>query len=226
MKHWLKLMALFFMGLTLVAQREVDLNIETEQAKSPQHISVRLNLGALLNTLNGGIGFSLDLPLSKRWSIEGELGPIFYGTLTSFKNESHDGLRTQVSLKYFPNSTGNDNFPYIKLMFKYNRAVSKRYFTTISLDGNFSKEQLLEGNLKTYGPSLQIGNLVLADKQRFFVDYSLGLGLIFWDYPMEIPEPEGFELMGGETFLFGINSSGGFLDFILSFKVGMFLGKL
>jgi len=225
MRHWLKLMSLFLVGFALTAQGDADLKFDEQQTKpNYQHPSVKVNIGGLVNTLNTGIGFSIEYPLAKRLFIEAELGPVFYGQFVKSQKERHLGLRTRGSLKYLVNISDNDSYMYIKGVIKYNRVNSRRFATTLSLDGNFSQEQLVDGFFETYGPSFHLGALqLLGENDRFFVDYSAGLGLIFWNYPLE--RPAGFELIDETSFLFSKNTSGGFFDLAFVFKIGMFLGK-
>lgn len=224
MRHWLKLIGLFLIGFTLTAQDDTNFLDPAKTKYKYQYPSVKVNIGTLANTLNGGFGLSLDYPLARRWFVEVELGPILYGQYLKYRNERHLGFRTQGSLKFFINGANNeDTFRYIKGVFKYNRVKSRRYFTTFSLDGNYTQDQLVEGDFETYGPSFHIGTLELLGNERFFVDYSIGGGLVFWNYPLEIPGE--FEIMEGNSPLFEANTSGGFFDLAIIFKIGMFLGK-
>jgi len=226
MRHWLKLMSLFLIGFALAAQGDADSKLGVEKTKlKHQYPSVKINIAGLGNTLNGGIGFAFDWPLAKHWFIEAELGPILYNPNVRYKGESHYGLRTRGSLKYIVNVAEDDDaYTYFKGVIKYNRVKTSRFLNTLSFDGNFRKEQLIEGTLETFGPSIHLGFLQLfGENERFFIDYSGGLGLIYWNYPLELPP--GFNLLDEDSFLFTPNNPGGFFDLILSFKFGMYLGK-
>jgi len=195
---------------------------EQESSNWSQRQSLSLNLSPLFNLVNGGIGLSYEIPLGKGWAIQGEAGPIFYHLGNNFENESHKGYRLRGSMKYYF-TVDNSTTGYVKGVLKFNRVVNKSYETVLSLGSNWQEEFLLKGTLQSYGPSLQIGSSgLLGYSDRLFYDFSFGMGLLFWDYPID-NFPEGFQ-REDRSVLLQKGSSGSILDVVLQFQVGWLFG--
>lgn len=162
--------------------------------------SLRVNVSALANTLNGGLGFVFEYPFHQKWSAEVEAGPILYSSRLRFKGEKHQGIRLRASVKYFLLRQENHNF-YAKLTYKHNEANGRIYELLLHPSDGFQEWRLAKRKARSYGGLVYLGYASsLGAQSRLVIDLALGAGI--FESVVRTDSPLDFVLAEQNAWLF------------------------
>lgn len=144
--------------------------------------SVRWNTSAMLNVIVPAASLVFEYPLSHRWGVELEGGPLLSGP--SFRSltdrDRFSGFRFRGGPKLYLHKEEDKDPFYLRITFKYDQGESTVYRAAMDPSQSFEEIIPVLDKFESIGGIFYGGFMTTGLKGRMVFDFSIGLGYNQW----------------------------------------------